>query len=94
MGEEGWINNHCLEDPGFSRLLFACMDRLGIYECSEYTSREYEDRGTLRCEMIIYVGRRSRFPDIHPWNVTAKWQPERLCVTYVRSTRSTSDILR
>ena len=71
MGEEGWINNHCLEDPGFSRLLFACMDRLGIYERPGYTSREYEDRGTLRCEMIIYVWRSSRFPDIQPWNVTA-----------------------
>ena len=47
------------------------MDRLGIYERPEYTSREYEDRGTLRCKMIIYVGRSSRFPVIQPWNVTA-----------------------
>ena len=47
------------------------MDHFGIYERPEYTSREYEDRGTLRCKMIIYVGRSSRFPVIQPWNVTA-----------------------
>ena len=47
------------------------MDRFGIYECLEYSSREYEDRGTPQCEMIIYIGRSSRFTDIQPWNVTA-----------------------
>src|SRR5688572_837107 len=71
MAEEGWVNSHCLEEPSFPKLLFACMDRLGIYERPEYTSREYEDRGTPRCEMIIYIGRSSRYPDIQPWNVTA-----------------------
>lgn len=71
MTAEGWVNSHCLEDAGFPRLLFACMDRLGIYEHPEYSSWEYEDCGTLLCEIIIYVGRSSRFPDIQPWNVTA-----------------------
>jgi hypothetical protein len=47
------------------------MDRVGIYECPEYSSREYEDRGTLLCEMIIFVGRSRRFPDIDPFNMTA-----------------------
>ena len=59
MAEEGWINGHCLDEAGFPRLLFACMDRLGIYERPEYSSKEYKDHGTLRCEMIIYVGRSS-----------------------------------
>jgi hypothetical protein len=53
------------------KLLFACMDRIGIYERPEYSSREYEDRDTLRCEMIIFIGRSRRFPDIDPFNVTA-----------------------
>ena len=71
MAGDGWVNSHCLEEPSFPRLLFACVDRLGIYEHPDYTSREYEDRGTLRCEMIIYVGRSTRFSDVQPWNVTA-----------------------
>jgi hypothetical protein len=53
------------------KLLFACVDRIDIYEHPEYSSREYEDRGTLRCEMIIFDGRSRRFPDIDPFNVTA-----------------------
>jgi hypothetical protein len=64
-------NNQCLEEPGFPKLLFACMDRVGIYERPEYSSREYEDRGTLWCEMIIFIGRRRSFLDIDPFNVTA-----------------------
>ena len=48
MAEEGWNNNsQCLEEPGFPKLLFACTDHLSIYERPEYSSREYEDRGTL-----------------------------------------------
>ena len=41
------------------------MDRFGIYERPEYASREYEDRGTIRCEMIIYVGEEQPLPR-HP----------------------------
>jgi hypothetical protein len=71
MAEERETNSQCLEEPGFPKLLFACMDRVGIYERLEYSSREYEDRGTLRCEMIIFIRRSRRFPDIDPFNVTA-----------------------
>ena len=64
MAVEGWVTSRCLEDPGFPRLLFACMDRLGIYECPEYTVMEYEDRGTPRCEITICVGKSSHYLDI------------------------------
>ena len=66
MTEEEWVNNHCLEEHDFVRLLFTYMDCLGIYERPEYSIREYKDREILRCEMIIYVGRSSRFRDIQP----------------------------
>ena len=66
MTEEEWVNNHCLEEHDFLRLLFTYMDCLGIYERSEYSSREYKDCEILRCEMIIYVGRSSHFRDIQP----------------------------
>lgn len=69
--EDGWTHHNCLETPGFPRLLFACMDHVGIYDRPKYSFREFEDHGTLRCEMIVYVRRSSRFPDIQPWNVTA-----------------------
>jgi hypothetical protein len=47
------------------------MDRVGIYERPEYSSKEYDDCGTLRCEMIIFIGRSRRFLDIDPFIVTA-----------------------
>jgi len=70
MAAEGWVTSRCLEDPGFPRLLFACMDRLGIYECPEYTVMEYIDRGTPRCEIIVCVVKSIRYPDIQQWSVT------------------------
>ena len=57
MAVEGWVTSRCLEDPGFPRLLFVCLDRLVIYECLEYTVMEYEDRGTPRCEITVCSGR-------------------------------------
>lgn len=70
MAEEGQNNNLCQEEPGFPKLLCTCLEYLGI-ERPEYSYREYEARGTHRCEVIIYVGRSTRYTDIEPWQVTA-----------------------
>jgi hypothetical protein len=56
-----------LNKPGFPKLLYATMTRLGILDHPKYVGREYEEYGTKWCEVIIYVGASKDFPDIMPW---------------------------
>jgi CRISPR/Cas system CMR-associated protein Cmr5 small subunit len=61
----------------------------------EYVYREYESYGTLRCEVLIFVGRSTLYPDIEPWFISttgfgfadkypkaARKAPRRLRVVY------------
>ena len=34
------------------------------------TYREYDSRGTLRCDMMIFVGKSTRYPDMEPWFIS------------------------
>ena len=70
MADEGWTTSYCLNKDGFPKLLYATMVRLGILDHLEYVGREYEEYGTKRCEVIIYVGASRDFPDINPWVVS------------------------
>jgi len=36
----------------------------------EYVYREYNSRGTLRCDMMIFVGKSTRYPDVEPWFIS------------------------
>jgi hypothetical protein len=36
----------------------------------EYTYREYNFRGTLRCDLIIFVGKSTLYPDVDPWFIS------------------------
>ena len=70
MANEGWTTSYCLNKDGFPKLLYASMVRIGILDHPEYVGREYEEYGTKRCEVIIYVGASRDFPDINPWVVS------------------------
>ena len=70
MAEEGWTTSYCLNKEGFPKLLYATMLRLQIWEHPEYVGREYEEYGTKRCEVTIYIGASKDFPDIRPWGVS------------------------
>jgi len=70
MADEGWTTSYYLSTPGFPKLLYATMTRLGILDHPEYVGREYEEYGTKRCEVIIYVGASKDFPDTLPWVVS------------------------
>ena len=70
MADEGWTTSYCLNKDGFPKLLYATMVRLGILDHPEYVGREYEEYGTKRCEVIIYVGASRDFPNINPWVVS------------------------
>ena len=70
MADEAWTTSYCLNTPSFPKLLYATMTRLGILDHPEYVGREYEEYGTERCEVIIYVGASKDFPDTIPWVVS------------------------
>jgi hypothetical protein len=60
-----------LNKEGFPKLLYTAMLRLVICDHPKYVGREYEEYGTERCEVTIYIGASKDFPDIEPWAVTA-----------------------
>jgi hypothetical protein len=64
MTEGVWISSCCLHTEGFPKLLYATMQRLGIQERPKYEGREYEEHGTERCEVTIYIAKSEDFPDI------------------------------
>jgi hypothetical protein len=70
MADEAWTSSYCLTTPGFPKLLYATMTRLGILDHPEYVGREYEEYGTERCDVVIFVGPSKEFPDTIPWVVS------------------------
>ena len=69
MAENAWTTSYLMDVEGFPKLLYATMVRLGILDRPEYVGREYEEYGTERCEVIVYVGKSMDHPDMEPWKV-------------------------
>jgi hypothetical protein len=72
MAEGVWISNYYLHTEGFSKLLYATVQRLGIQERPEYEGQEYEEHGTECCEVTVYIAKSEDFPDLaDAWSTTA-----------------------
>jgi hypothetical protein len=71
MAEDGWTQGVCQEEPGFARLLINSLGRLSITERPRYYNREYEQLGTLRCRVVLFIARSNRYTNIELWRVTA-----------------------
>ena len=52
-------------EPGHPKLLLLSLERVGIVDPPEYVYREYDSRGTLRCDMMIFVGKSTRYPNTY-----------------------------
>ena len=59
-----WVSSYCLNVEGFSRIHHATMQKLRVKDGHEYESREYEEHGTKRCEVTVYIGKSEEFPDL------------------------------
>ena len=71
MAEGVWTSSYCMNVEGFPKLLYATMQRFGIKDRPKYKGKEYEEHGTERCEVAIYVGKSEDFPDIaEAWSMT------------------------
>jgi len=56
---------------GFPRILHATLQKLRVNDRPEYEGHEYEEHGTERCEVTVYIRKSEEFPDItEAWNVT------------------------
>ena len=66
-----WVSSYCLNVEGFPRILHATLQKLGVKDCPEYEGREYEEQGTERCEVTVYIRKSEEFPDLTgAWSVT------------------------
>ena len=67
-----WVSSYCLNSEGFSKILYATLQKFGVKERPEYEGCEYEKLGTERCKVTVYIGKSEEFPNItKAWNVTA-----------------------
>ena len=66
-----WVSIYCLNTEGFSKILYATLQKLGVKDRPEYEVHEYKKHGTERCEVTVYIGKSEEFPGItEAWNVT------------------------
>jgi hypothetical protein len=71
MANPEWNKGVCPVQPGLPNLLLLSLERVGVRDLPEFVYREYERYGTLRCKVLIFVGRSTLYPDIEPWFVSA-----------------------
>ena len=70
MADNGWSGGICPAEPGLPKLLLLSLERVGVVHPLEYVYRKYDSRGTLRCDMMIFVGKSTRYPDVEPWFIS------------------------
>ena len=60
MADNGWIGEICFAEPGLPKLLILSLERIGVVDPPEFVYREYDSKGTLRCDLMIFVGKSTR----------------------------------
>ena len=61
MADNGWSNGICFAEPGLPKLLLLSLEHVGVVDRAEYIYREYDSKGTLRCDLMIFVGKNTRY---------------------------------
>ena len=65
MADNGWSNRIFFAEPGLPKLLLLSLECVGVVDPPEYDSR-----GTRRCDIMIFVGKSTRYPDVEPWFIS------------------------
>ena len=66
-----WVSTYCLNVEGFSIILYATVQKLGVRDHPEYEGHDYEEHDTERCEVTVYIGKSEELPDLtEAWSVT------------------------
>jgi hypothetical protein len=66
MANLEWNGGVCPAQPGLPNLLLLSLELVGVRDPPEFVYREYERYGTLRCKVLIFVGRSTLYPNIDP----------------------------
>ena len=66
MADDEWSGRICPAEPGLPKLLLLSLERVGVVDPPEYIYWEYDSRGTLQCDMMIFVGKSTSYPDVEP----------------------------
>jgi hypothetical protein len=70
MADNGWSDGICPAEPGLLKLLLLSLGRIGVVDPPKYTYREHNFRGTLRCDLMIFVGKSTLYPNVDPWFIS------------------------
>ena len=70
MADNGWSGGICHAEPSLPKLLILSLERVRVVDPPEYVYREYDSRGTLRCAMMIFVGKSTCYFDVDPWFIS------------------------
>ena len=62
MVDNGWSGRICHAEPDLPKLLILSLERIRVVDPPEYVYQEYNSRGTLRCDMMIFVGKKHSLP--------------------------------
>ena len=58
MADDEWNGGIRPIEPGLSKLLLLSLERVRVVDPPEYIYWEYNSRGTLRCDMMIFLGKK------------------------------------
>ena len=70
MADNGWSGGIRPAESGLPKLLLLSLEHVGVGDPPEYTYREYDSRDTLRCDIMIFVGKSTRCPDMESWFIS------------------------
>ena len=70
MADNGWSGEIYHAEPGLPKLLILSLEHIRVVDPPEYVYWEYDSRGTLRCDLMIFVARSTRYPDVDPWFIS------------------------
>ena len=70
LADNGCIGGIYHAEPGLPKLLILSLERIGVVDPPEFLYLEYDSKGTLRCDLMIFVARSTRYPDVDPWFIS------------------------
>jgi hypothetical protein len=70
MADNGWSDGICHAEPGLPKLFLLSLEHVRAVNPPEYVYREYNSRDTLRCDMMIFMGKSTRYLDVDSWFIS------------------------
>lgn len=56
-----WTTTYCINEDGFSKVLYAATVQLGNPERPKYVSREFTKHGTENCVVTVHIDANKKY---------------------------------